>query len=274
MFNERVSGCRSILCFDVARSATAYSQIAGVIAGFAFLAIIMLLQSRSPRAEGDGSRQGLQNVMVSFVTAFVVSIVASFLAAQVAREEVVGPRAFTMSIMAGLAFSTAILMLLYGMVWLFKTWGLEGTAAVTGRITASVVPALVFLYTAAAGLDSLALQEGHRATGTWLGWTLLLMFVVLVVSVVWAKTSRLDRLARRLSSDAVVRVVAYGALTVAVAAAVATGVIQELGVGFSLHREGIALLMLGLFVALSAYAVAVRAVEQRRGDEFADPTQG
>jgi hypothetical protein len=260
------SRCVTQLCFDVTRSAGSFSALSGVLAGFAFLAIVLLLQGRpaeQPTArDRPGGTHGLQNVLISFTTGFVTAVIAAFLFAQVSREEVVSSRAMAQAFLSSLALSMAVLVLFHGIVWMFRTWDLERAAGVTARIAAMVLPALIFLYMAALGLDALALQEGYRPTGTWLGILMLALLVALAaLSVAAAKSPALRARAKPLASDRAVRRGADVALGIAAASAVANGVVGRLGLGASLHREGTALVMVVLFIVLALYALLIQAVE-------------
>ncbi len=261
------ASCRTFLCVDVTQSAPAYATLAGALAGFAGLAIILLLQRRGDRGHeaagaGTGAVHGLENVLISFTTAFVASIVAAFLFSQLAREETPSSRVMVLGLLASLALTAAVLILFHGVVWMFRTWGLERAALVTARITGLVLPPLIFLYMAALGLDQLAFQEGHRPTGTWLGVLLLVLLAALVcVVVAVAKSPALRSRAGLLGTDRAVRAAAYLAVSIAAAAAIASGVVGELGLGVSLHREGVAALMVGLFAVLCLYAFLIQGAE-------------
>ncbi len=263
-------GCTNILCFDVTQSATAFSAVAGVLAGFAFLAIILLLESRV-RGRGEETRQarrGLENVLITFVTAFLSAVIASFLFAQVSREQVVSTRALTLGFVSSVTLSVAVLDLIYGVVWMLKTWGLREATLVTSSISALLAPGLVFLYIGISGLDIISERESDLATDTWLSYLMLALLAVLVgLFFVVKMTEALSPVTRRLASDRAVRITAYASLGIAALSAAGIGIIGEFGTDFSLSRLGVALAVFVIFFALCLYILLVQAVQHRLDEE-------
>jgi len=69
------ASCRSELCFDVTKAAGLHAQFAGVLAGVAFTAIVLILEIRPEKTEAELAGVAL----TSFVGALVDLVVASFL---------------------------------------------------------------------------------------------------------------------------------------------------------------------------------------------------
>jgi hypothetical protein len=233
---EGSSRCETLLCHNIIKGAIAYSTMAGVLASVAFLAIIFLLEDRRRKPAGAEQRsdRGLDNVSVSLISAFLNLIIATFLYAALSAEDVLGPRAATLGFIAAIAISVAFLNLLYGVVWLFETWGLDLATVVTRTIAALIAPAVTFAFISIRALDMLSLAEGRRATKSWIGALLLVLLAMLVVLFV-ASPKHAARVPIFVGASAV-RVTAYAALGVGVATVIATGIVSELSVSYSLRR--------------------------------------
>jgi hypothetical protein len=268
-------GCETFLCHDIIRSANAYSTMAGVLASVAFLGIVFLLESQhfsrllhrfEAPAEAARSTTGVENVSVSFITAFLNLIIATFLYAALAGEDVLGPRAGTLGFIAAIALAVAFLNLLYGAVWLFETWELGPPANVTRVIAALIAPGVAFAFVAIRGLDMLSLREGSRSTRSWVGVLLLVLLCGLVVlyGVCASEPGRRFH-ARWLAGQKAVQATTYTALAVGILTVAGTAAVSELGDSYAIPRWGVAISMVALFMVFAAFILVVGAVH-RHGD--------
>lgn len=265
--------CQTLLCHDIIRSAIAYSTMSGVLASVAFLAIVFLLESQhlshllnrdgTATAEAGRSKTGIENVSVSLITAFLNLIIATFLYAALAGEDVLGPRAGTLGFIAAVALAVAFLNLLYGAVWLFETWELGIPANVARAIAALIAPAVTFAFVSIRGLDMLSLEEGHRATRSWVGVLLLVLtFGLVAFYMVCATSWGRGFHARRFAGQSAVRHTTYSALAIGILMVAGTAAVSELDVSFAVPRWGVAISMVALFVAFAAYIALVGAVHR------------
>jgi len=260
-------GCKTILCFDITKASGYYSQMAGVLAGFAFAAIILLIQSQPLGQPNQQQRANLQKVLISFITAFLGLVITTFLYAVVSGEEVMAPRAMTLGFVSSIAFSIAVLDLFYGVVWLFKAWDMGDIATTSGRIAGFVLPLIIYIYMGVTALDMLAVAEGQRVTGTWIFWFTIALGPILFL-IVWALWKRLKRLVLLvLSSDSAVRGTAYISLGLISLAALGTALFSEFDIFFSFPRWVIALLMFIIVIFLVIYIFLIRAIQEGGGEE-------
>jgi hypothetical protein len=259
-------GCKTILCFDITKASGYYSQMAGVLAGFAFAAIILLIQSQPLGQPNQQQRANLQKVLISFITAFLGLVITTFLYAVVSGEEVMAPRAMTLGFVSSIAFSIAVLDLFYGVVWLFKAWDMGDIATTSGRIAGFVLPLIVYTYMGVTALDMLAVAEGKRVTGTWIFWFTIALGPMLFL-IVWALWKRLKRLALVLSSDSAFRGTAYISLGLISLAALGTALFSEFDIFLSFPRWVIALLMFIIVIVLVIYIFLIRAIQEGGGEE-------
>jgi len=264
--------CETLLCHDVIRSAIAYSTMAGVLASVAFLGIVFLLESRhldnvlhaTAGKEAARSTTGVENVSVSFVTAFLNLIIATFLYAALAGEDVLAPRAGTLGFIAAIALSIAFLNLLYGVVWLFETWELGLPANVTRTIAALIAPGVTFAFVSIRALDMLSLKEGSRATRSWVGVLVLVLLCGLVVLyAVCARERGRTFHARRLAGQAAVQATNYAALGIGILTVAGTATVSELGDSFAIPRWGVAVSMVALFLVFASDILVVGAVHRQ-----------
>ena len=116
-------GCRlEGLPFEIAASAGWYSAIAGLLAGFAFVAVLLPLDHES--SEGDDTQTG--HAVVAFVSAFfsllTVSIAYAVLAGRTGEGEVTAVAAHE-QMLVGAAFGLSTLLLLLGLRGVLRSYG-------------------------------------------------------------------------------------------------------------------------------------------------------
>lgn len=110
--------------YDVRIAAQTYSNIATVVAGFAFAAVVLVVQNgttaQSPSIQANVSI--LRNwSSVAFLVAFFGCILSAFTFAVVSGEQSVTPRANTVAFLAGVGFSISIGLVFWALVILLKT---------------------------------------------------------------------------------------------------------------------------------------------------------
>lgn len=164
--------------FDVTRSASLYSSLAGVLAGFAFFAMIYILTAMQGRLIqgpfGDDEASSEQNhVIISLVSAFLGLVVATFLYAVLSAEQnesLIGGRASGEELLSGIAFAFAVMALLYGLTLLIGGVGLTITAHEARAIIVMLGPPLSMMFLGFAAQDdafaeflsSTTISGGHK----------------------------------------------------------------------------------------------------------------
>jgi len=159
-FLREATPCELWLQFDFSQSAGNYSQLAGVLAGFAFLAIMLVLSRQHRRGgESDAVREYDQDIR--FVTALACAclglITAASLFSLLSGEvgcALISGRALSKEVLAGVAFFFSVYTLLFGAVQLVSASSL-GTHF--RFIVAVLAPPLVVAFIVAS-LDDLALS--------------------------------------------------------------------------------------------------------------------
>jgi hypothetical protein len=154
------TSCELWLQFDFSQSAGNYSQLSGVLAGFAFLAIMLVLSRQHRRgSESDAAREYEQDN--HFVTALACAclglITAASLFSLLSGEEgcaLISGRALSKEVLAGVAFFFSVYTLLFGAVQLVSASAL-GTHF--RFIVAVLAPPLVVAFIVAS-LNDLALS--------------------------------------------------------------------------------------------------------------------
>ena len=91
-----------------------YSQVASVLAGFAFTAVILVLQANA----GDQTSKEL--VAIAFMIAFFGCIAAAFNFAAISGQHGASARSFTMGLFAGGGFGISTLYMFWGLVVLMS----------------------------------------------------------------------------------------------------------------------------------------------------------
>jgi hypothetical protein len=153
------------LSFDVTGSAALYSQMAGVLAAFAFGAVSLVLPGMHRRNSGGTLRDAEvrarsdSQVLLALISAFLGLIVATLQYAVLAGERgcaLIMGRASSEEFLGGVSFAFAVLLLLYAIVQLVTNSEIEGLSYHARLIvTALGAPlALLFLTTGAVDVAS------------------------------------------------------------------------------------------------------------------------
>jgi hypothetical protein len=156
--NDRTSGDLWIL-FDYSKSAGYFSQLAGVLAGFTFLAITLLLNRQHRRGtEADAAEEHRQDdqIVTALGCALLGLVTAAALYALLAGEQpwsLVSGRVLSRSVLAGVAFVFSLYTAFFAAVQLVSAAGL---GAHLRFIVAVLTPPAVVAFIVAT-LDDLAL---------------------------------------------------------------------------------------------------------------------
>ena len=192
-----------IVSFNVATTAGLYAQITGLLAGFAFTAIVLLLSFSEARERHDRLRTAASTVSLTLFAAFVSFILMNLMYSVLAGEDIMAarPRAATEELVNGLPFGLAVIMLFHGLTLLMNAGNVPAAAIRVARtVTVVVAPGLVMFFLVAAGSDSESARTmlhpdracgigqlndvGNSATGI----VLVILVVLLVVNGVWPRT--------------------------------------------------------------------------------------
>jgi hypothetical protein len=245
---EMVMGLTAESCtlwtgFDVSSVARSYAQFTGILAGFAFV-VINLVLDRAYRRHSDG--RSLQprevehetQVGIALVSAFLGLVLTTLRYALLAGENgcaLIGGRAASAEVLTAVSFAASIYMLLYAVVQFFS-----GTAGILARHCVFIMVVLVppiSVFFVEDTLTHLALSLGNPETHQplqplWDSATQLAIPIPLAVGLVglvaWSlgiKRRRSERPASRVAQQ-LRTVVPY--ITVAVVAAVIVRSIMEL----------------------------------------------
>lgn len=151
-----------VVCFDQSRTSELFSQLNAVLAGFAFAAIVLIIERMTSRQVTRKRRDELQEVLASFTAAFVALVVASVLYALVAAEsfdvkplvdgrgndsgDLTSPRGVSIYLIAAFTFGLAVLNLFLGILHLLRALNLDVALRRIGWICSPVVPLLALAY--------------------------------------------------------------------------------------------------------------------------------
>jgi hypothetical protein len=204
------TGCKTLLCFDMSTSSGFHAQLTGILAGLAFASIVLILQSTT--LSGRGAEVGL----LSFFSALITLIMASFLYGTAAGEELIAGRTAIMIFLAGITSAVAVLELFDGLTWLVRAGGFPNATEMTARITTLVAPLITFAYLAITALNEVSVTTGREMVGSpvfvfLLLLSLLLVLVLLLVQIAWG-SPEVRRLGHVVSVQAGSRAVAVADL--------------------------------------------------------------
>lgn len=115
---DEVTGKQRTRSYDVRVGSQQYSNIAGLLAGFAFTIVVLVAQENTPSL--TDTEILIRNIAaIGFLVSFFGCVLASFIFALISGEEALTPRANQMAFFAGAAFSLNI-SLLFGASTLFS----------------------------------------------------------------------------------------------------------------------------------------------------------
>jgi hypothetical protein len=107
--------------YEIRVSSQSYSNIAAVLAGFAFAAFILVVQTKVP-AEIMYSEYFRDWATITFLLSLLGCVLSSFTFATVTGEEVLAPRSHTIALLSGISFSVAANLIFLGMAFLSRIY--------------------------------------------------------------------------------------------------------------------------------------------------------
>ncbi len=143
--------CPTEMPYEIPLVARSYASFAGILAGFAFAAVVQTLTRPSEKRDEDA------HAVVALMSAFFGFLLASLLYAVLSAENptaVVEGRAATEEVLAAVVLGFAALTLLYGIVVMIDSRDLTNAAEGARFMVGVPVPALVTLQVALAGGDT------------------------------------------------------------------------------------------------------------------------
>jgi hypothetical protein len=105
--------------YEVRTASQSYSNIAAVLAGFAFAAVILVVQT-TPPASSESAVIFRDLATIAFLMAFIGCVVSGFVFATVTGEEILAPRSHTMALLGGMGFSISSNLVMFGLATLTK----------------------------------------------------------------------------------------------------------------------------------------------------------
>jgi len=135
--------------YNVFISAQSYSNIAGVLAGFAFAAVILTVQT-PPSPEFITYRDW---ATIAFLLSFVGCVFSAFVFAMVSGEDNLYARSYATALLGGTGFSVSSNLIFFGLAMLIRSF-LSSTVYIF--LARGILPIIMFfsiLYVAASALD-------------------------------------------------------------------------------------------------------------------------
>lgn len=184
--------------FDIAAAAGWYSAVAGLLAGFALLAILLPLDHEADDGDAVYGANAVVIYVCSFFSLLTLSISYAILAGRTGSGVGAGVAAHE-QMLHGAAFGLATLLLLFGLHAILRTYGgnretLAPASALIMTVTSVLAPVLVLALQFSNTLDLQNYRAGGAMDGippgVWLNLSLVVVGVV-VILVVAASRSRL-----------------------------------------------------------------------------------
>jgi hypothetical protein len=162
---------------DLPEVAGYYSQLAGVLAGFSFAALVALVASK--RESGNGPRVRWYCV-APLTSAFVALVASSLDYALVAGETAGTNRVAAVQTTAGMGFSVAGIMLVYSVLALLADYGFgQSATGLLKNLTVVILPPLLVLLMWSGVRDHVVqLNPGHEDDFFWADWVALVTLLV------------------------------------------------------------------------------------------------
>jgi len=131
-------------------AAQSYSNIAAVLAGFAFAAVILAIQTTPPI---ESEKVVIKDwATIAFFLSFVGCVISAFIFAMVTGEHKIYKRSYAISLLGGTGFSISASLVIFGMVLLAKVF-LSPKVYQFAHITFPVIMLFSILFAAMAALD-------------------------------------------------------------------------------------------------------------------------
>lgn len=203
----RASGhCPGAALLDIAGAASAYAAFAGVLAGFAFAALIFLLTTRqapgvTAEVPVDEPASRENHLVTALFCSFLALVISTFLYAVLSgakQDERAAAQNASTEVVAGVAFGIAVYGLLYAVVHLITNVNLPRTGREARVLISLVAPPLIMTLIGQAALDAARTngQETHdcQAIGSFVSASWIAPIAILAVCVGLLVLSRSRRL--------------------------------------------------------------------------------
>lgn len=241
--------------FDLASIAGNYGQMTGVLAGFAFTALVLLM-TPTQAAERAGRQRHEGGAALALFGGFVALVVVTLLYSVLAGDDATQarPRAATVELIDGLIFGLAVVSLLQGLCLLARNAALDGSTVAVARVmTVVAFPTLAMYFVAQGASDTVAARAAAAgkgcaaqvpATGAWLTGVCA---VVLAGSLSAPAQQVLARYRARCATVAPVLVI-----TVSVVGAIVSGQASTMRPSLLLSPTALDLFLIGAALLLTA----------------------
>jgi hypothetical protein len=242
--------------FNIAVTSGYYAQMTGLLAGFAFTAMVVLLTPVQVGERASGGKAKDNGVLLALFTAFVCLVITTLTYSVLAGETAARGRAATEELTDGLPFGLAVIMLFHGVTLLMHSGNIDHSAVLIGRVITTVVaPSLTLYYltNGAADTESIRLASTGVCGVSRLPQIGVVLSLVLFAILTIALIPRVQAMVWRSWSwprDHQYLVPA-GVLTAGVLAAVAAGDLTTRSANFLLPRWAVTTYLVGAFILLA-----------------------
>ncbi len=243
---------------DLAVVAENYGQMTGVLAGFAFTALVFLLAPQGARRVSGSAPLAL---LVTFINLVIATLLYSVQAGQ--GNDVAFGRLAAIELIDGLVFGVAVLLLFHGITELMLSADLEErTVRVSRAMTVVVVPALAMYFMAegAADTGTARLRQAgvcELAQVPRLGQFLTLALVVILAAALTRRGQKVVRVITPANDAAGPTFV----LAIGVVGAIVSGNLNVRSPGFLMSERSISVYLLLAFGVLLAAALILSRTE-------------
>lgn len=198
-----------VLTFDIAAAAGWYSAVAGLLAGFALLAILLPLDHEADDGEAVYGANAVVIYVCSFFSLLILSISYAILAGRTGSDTAAGVAAHE-QMLYGAAFGLATLLLLFGLHAILRTYGgnrdtFAPASDLIMTVTSVLAPVLVLALQFSNTLDLQRYRAGGTTddipAGVWLNLSLVALGVaaILVVAAMRARLPEVSTAPRVIS---------------------------------------------------------------------------
>lgn len=147
--NEATTESHHALHYDVREASKVFSNTAAVLAGFAFAAVILVVQA--PKTNIAANLSILSDwAVIAFLISLFGCIAASFVFGVVAGDKILGPRSFTVATLGGFGLSISFGLIFWGLTALIKVFLSPSVAELSRWIFFAVSIATAFFLTLSA----------------------------------------------------------------------------------------------------------------------------
>ncbi|NJC86589.1 hypothetical protein [Planosporangium mesophilum] len=241
---------------DIVKIAGYYAQMTGVLAGFAFTALVVLLGPARPDEPGLHRTSRANGVPLVLLAAFIALTMSTLIYSVLAGEsEQARGRAATVEIIDGVPFGLAVIMLFHGITLLMQGGDIDPVAVGTARVMTVVIsPPLTLYYIANGAADTLSIHATRVAgecVATGVSELGLVLSVILVLVLAVSVIPKLQPRALRAGARKALRLVPISVLVVSLAATVAAGDLSTRSPDFLFSPTALDRYLVGIFVLLA-----------------------